>query len=80
MTSKNEIENRREFILNNKGKTKGFGTLKLLRYKRGCISKFIDFLIGREKLNLIFGVDFTGSNGNSESSESRHYLNDHKLN
>ncbi|KAM3140071.1 hypothetical protein pb186bvf_007871 [Paramecium bursaria] len=81
ITSQNEIENnRKEFILSNNGKTKGIGILKLARFARGRKSRFIDNLIGREKLNLIIGIDFTGSNGNPEQQQSLHYLNDQKLN
>ena len=77
----NELEiYQREFILSNNGNSKGFGVLKLWRYGRGFTPKFIDYLIGKEKLDLIIGIDFTESNRNPESSESLHYLNDHKLN
>ena len=67
VTSKNEIEiHHKKLILSINGKTKGFGKLKLWHYARGFTPKFIDYLIGREKMDVIFGIDFTGSNGNPE--------------
>ena len=81
VTSKNELlTGNREYILSNNGKTKGIGTLKLVKFACGVTIKLIDYLLACEKLNLIIGIDFTGSNGNPESSESLHYLHEKKLN
>jgi hypothetical protein len=42
--------------------------------------KFVDFLRGGLQLSMIFGIDFTASNGEPDKETSLHYINSNSLN
>ena len=46
--------------------------------KFDCIPKFefIEFVQGMLEINMMIGIDYTGSNGNPTSTSSLHYIGD----
>lgn len=50
------------------------GKLELEWFKMVATPTFLDYLRGGLQLNLVVGIDFTGSNGLATSAKSLHYI------
>ena len=57
-------------------KYKNSGELMVIKFD--CIPKFefIEFVQGMLEINMMIGIDYTGSNGNPTSTSSLHYIGD----
>ena len=64
-----------EKIKKKKGsKYKNSGELMVIRFE--CVPEFnfIDYVQGMLEINMMVGIDFTGSNGNPKDPSSLHYI------
>uniref|UniRef100_A0A7S2SLX7 C2 domain-containing protein n=1 Tax=Rhizochromulina marina TaxID=1034831 RepID=A0A7S2SLX7_9STRA len=56
------------------GKRKSAGTIQVQEARISKYSTFLDYIKGGWELNMVMGVDFTGSNGNPADPASLHYI------
>ena len=62
-------------IISIKGSNENEYYMKKMKATLVTIPSFLDYINAGLDMNLICGVDFTGSNGNPEYSSSLHYIN-----
>jgi hypothetical protein len=74
LTTLNDIKTHKEIEILNKGKPAG--VIHLMSYEATQKYQLIDFLKGGMELNLIFGIDFTSSNGDHQKPNTLHSIVD----
>lgn len=50
------------------------GAIDVLAFSLEALPTFVDYLTGGIEINLVVGIDFTGSNGDPRDPRSLHYI------
>lgn len=74
-TTREIVDSKKEFtILNPNKKNRSAGTFVFDRFELIRIPGFVDFLTAGLDLDIVFGIDFTGSNGLPSDPASLHFI------
>jgi len=80
-TTLNELKTKKEYELiepklqKKKKNYTNSGKLQIREIGEVRVPSFLDYVIGGTEISIIFGIDFTGSNGDPTSPSSLHYRN-----